>query len=41
MNKMHGSVGWDVLGSIPRLSAMDPAWRIGKTWLIWMEVKAL
>jgi hypothetical protein len=40
MNKMHGSIGWDVLGSTPSLTAMDSAWRIGKTWMVWIEVRA-
>lgn len=40
MNKMHGSIGGDVLGSTPSLTAMDSAWRIGKTWMVWMEVRA-
>jgi len=40
MNKIHGSIGLDVLGSTPSLTAMDSARRIGKTWMVWMEVRA-
>jgi hypothetical protein len=41
MKKMHGSIGWDVLQSVPTLTAMDSAWSISKRWLASMEVRIL
>ncbi|HYX72482.1 MAG TPA: hypothetical protein VE732_06910 [Nitrososphaera sp.] len=40
MNKMHGSIGWYVLGFLPTLTtAMNPVWTINKRWLSSMEVR--
>jgi hypothetical protein len=40
MNKMHGSIGWHVLGFLPTLTtAMDSVWTINKRWLSSMEVR--
>jgi hypothetical protein len=39
MKTMCGSIGWNVLGSVPTLTAMDSVWRISKRWLASMEVR--
>lgn len=41
MKKMHGSIGWDVLESVPTLTAMDSVSTISKRWLASMEVRVL
>ena len=34
MKIKHGSIRWDVLGSVPTLNAMDSVWRISNSaWL--------
>jgi hypothetical protein len=38
---MHGSIGWDVLESVPTLTAMDSVWRISTRPLAPMEVRVL
>jgi hypothetical protein len=39
MTAMCKSIGWNVLGSVPTLIAMDSVWRISKRWLASMEVR--
>ncbi|MFL6328237.1 MAG: hypothetical protein ACJ71F_21260 [Nitrososphaeraceae archaeon] len=39
MIKMHGLIGWDLLESSPNLTPIDSVARVGKKWLVWMEVR--
>jgi len=39
MKIKHGSIRWDVLGSVPTLNVMDSVWRISNRRLASMEVR--